>query len=30
MQNARTAKPRAFKTGDEWFAYNPAVNLSQT
>ena len=29
MRDAQTAKPQAFRTGDGWFAYNLAVNLSQ-
>ena len=29
MRDAQTAKPRAFKTGDGWFAYNLPVNLAQ-
>ena len=28
-RDAQTAKPQAFRTGDGWFAYNLAVNLSQ-
>ena len=27
--DAQTAKPQTFRTGDGWFAYNLAVNLSQ-
>ena len=29
MRDAQTAKPQTFRTGDGWFAYNLAVNLSQ-
>ena len=29
MRDAQTAKPHSFETGDEWFAYNLAVNLAQ-
>ena len=29
MRDAQTAKPQAFRTGDGWFPYNLAVNLSQ-
>ena len=29
MRDAQTAKPQTFWTGDGWFAYNLAVNLSQ-
>ena len=29
MRDAQTAKPQAFRTGDGWFAYNLATNLSQ-
>ena len=29
MQDAQTAIPEAFRTGDGWFAYNLAVNLAQ-
>ena len=29
MQDAQTAKPQTFRTGDGWFAHNLAVNLSQ-
>ena len=27
MRDAQTAKPRQFRTGDGWFAYNLATNL---
>ena len=30
MRDAQTAKPQAFQTEDGWFAYNLAVNLSQS
>ena len=30
MRDAQSAKPQAFRTGDGWFAYNLAVNLSQS
>ena len=29
IRDAQTAKPQTFRTGDGWFAYNLAVNLSQ-
>ena len=29
MRDAQTAKPQTFRTGDGWFPYNLAVNLSQ-
>ena len=29
MRDAQTAKPQTFRTGDGWFAYNLAANLSQ-
>ena len=29
VRDAQTAKPQAFRTGDGWFPYNPAVNLAQ-
>ena len=29
MQEAQTAKPQNFRTGDGWFAYNLATNLAQ-
>ena len=29
MRDAQTARPQAFRTGDGWFPYNLAVNLSQ-
>ena len=29
MRDAQTAKPQTFVTGDGWFVYNLAVNLSQ-
>ena len=29
MREAQTAKPQTFRTGDGWFPYNLAVNLSQ-
>ena len=29
MRDAQTVKPQAFRTGDGWFAYNLATNLSQ-
>ena len=29
MRDAQSAKPQAFRTGDGWFALNPAVNLAQ-
>ena len=29
MRDAQTAKPQSFRTGDGWFAYNLAVNLTQ-
>ena len=29
MRDAQTAKPQIFRTGDGWFAYNLAINLSQ-
>ena len=29
MQDAQTARPQAFWTGDGWFPYNLAVNLAQ-
>ena len=28
MRDAQTAKPQTFRTGDRWFAYNPAANLA--
>ena len=29
MRDAQTARPQTFRTGDGWFAYNPAANLAQ-
>ena len=29
MPDAQSARPQAFRTGDGWFPYNLAVNLSQ-
>ena len=29
MRDTQKAKPQAFRTGDGWFAYNLATNLSQ-
>ena len=29
MQDAQTAKPQAFRTGDGWFAFNLVTNLVQ-
>ena len=29
MRVAQSAKPRSFRTGDGWFAFNLAVNLGQ-
>ena len=29
MRDAQSGKPRMFRTGDGWFAYNVAVNLDQ-
>ena len=29
MRGTQTAKPQTFPTGDGWFVYNLAVNLSQ-
>ena len=29
MQDAQTARPQTFRTGDGWFAYNLADNLAQ-
>ena len=29
MRDAQAAKPRTFRTGDGWFAYNLAANLAQ-
>ena len=29
MRDAQTARPQAFRTGDDWFAYNLAANPAQ-
>ena len=29
MRDVQTARPQTFRTGDGWFAYNPAANLAQ-
>jgi hypothetical protein len=29
MRDAQTARPQAFRTGDGWFAYNLAANLTR-
>ena len=29
MKDKQTAKPQVFRTGDGWFSYNLAVNLTQ-
>ena len=29
MRDTQTANPQSFRTGDGWFAYNPAANLAQ-
>ena len=29
MREAQTAKPQSFRTGDDWIAYNLAINLAQ-
>lgn len=30
MRDAQTAKTETFRTGDDWFAYNLAANLTLT